>query len=478
MKKIKKISILALLGTCLALASCNSKSKTPTKTNTWVRPTTAETTNVSPITTVTTPVTTTQAVDDGSYEFTFSNHVINDIIVNGKIFDEIVIPDEINGETVKTVSSDVFYKLSHISGLKIKKLVIGKNVEFISYTYGMPGVETVEIDSENPNFKIVNNNYITSLNGKSLYRAFNVTEINIPEGVETLEDGCFRGLGLKTLNIPGTIKWINGDITGGSLTSVTLNDGLQTLGRYAFSSDKLDELVIPASVRNIAAAMGNNIKKYVVAERNSKYDSRNDCGCVIWTEINRLEKAGLNYSIPSTVTDIGSGAFSYRYGYGSITIPSTVKTIDDNAFMMCYDAQRIDLPSDIVLRSNGNPINSLSYFIEGCYNLKSFIIPDTITTLNTSTSFYGDSKLEDLYIPAITSIYKDVFCYATGLKHLFINLTKTEWEALGYIDESNILENVTLYFKASSKALVDSGTDKLFYRNGKSFYTKDGTFNL
>ena len=57
-------------------------------------------------------------------------------------------------------------------------------------------------------------------------------------------------------------------------------------------------------------------------------------------------------------------------------------------------------------------------------------------------------------------------------------MTKAEWEALNYVDTSNRLENVTMYFKASSSAEVDASTENLFYRTDSSFYTKDGSFSL
>ena len=472
MKKIKSLSLFAILGV-VALSSCG-KANFDNKTDN------TKTTDVTTVVPTTVTTQTTPAVKD-TFELIFEDGALTGIeLTNPKrvTFDEIVVPDSVNGKPITSITTSFFYKFYCMENPSIKKLVIGKNVSSMDLRYyGMPGVESVEIDPLNETFKITNNNYITSLDGKQLYRAFNVTSISIPEGVETLNEGCIRDLGINTLDVPASVTWINGDISGGSLTSVTLHEGLTTLGRDAFYTDNLDELYIPASVTNIADNMGRNIKKYVVDSNNKKYDSRNDCGCVIWTEINRLVKVGKNYTIPSTVKDVAASAFSYSFDFTSITIPSTVETIDYNAFLLAYDAEHISLPSTIVLRNYGLATTDIGTLISGCRKLKSFIIPDTVESLNKN-AFYDVKVLENLYVPKLTSINEDSFSYLVSLKNIFINMTKAEWEALNYVDTSNRLENVTMYFKASSSAEVDASTENLFYRTDSSFYTKDGSFSL
>ena len=88
--------------------------------------------------------------------------------------------------------------------------------------------------------------------------------------------------------------------------------------------------------------------------------------------------------IPSSVTNIGSYAFSGCTNLTSITIPSSVTSIGNSAFQDCTNLTSITIPSSVM--SIGNRAFS------GCTGLTSVSIPSDVTNIGVST-FYGCTNL-------------------------------------------------------------------------------------
>lgn len=85
-----------------------------------------------------------------------------------------------------------------------------------------------------------------------------VTSITIGNGVETIEDSVFSSFRGTEITIPSNVKTI-GQYAFGSggyqdvltLTSITLNEGLEYIGDYAFNGNKAETIIIPDSVKTI-----------------------------------------------------------------------------------------------------------------------------------------------------------------------------------------------------------------------------------
>ena len=90
------------------------------------------------------------------------------------------------------------------------------------------------------------------------------------------------------------------------------------------------------------------------------------------------------YSIPNSVTCIGTAAFSGCTGLTSVTIPNSVTSIDFGAFC-------------------------------GCSSLTSVTIPNSVTSIGWE-AFFGCSSLTSIDIPnSVTNIGKDAFCGCSSL---------------------------------------------------------------
>jgi uncharacterized repeat protein (TIGR02543 family) len=148
-------------------------------------------------------------------------------------------------------------------------------------------------------------NTVTSV-GNSAFR-FNkgVTSLTIGSGVTSIGDRSFEAFSaLSTLVIPGNVRtmgiWAFAD---GGFTTLTLNEGLETIGSAAFIGNKLATIVIPNSVTTISFEAA-------------------------FAGYGQLQSLKLG----SGLTTIGGRAFDYPTNLQSLVIPRNVTSLGTHTF--------------------------------------------------------------------------------------------------------------------------------------------------
>ena len=194
---------------------------------------------------------------------------------------------------------------------------------------------------------------VTSI-GASAFNGYDLTSITIPNGVISIGDYAFsRCTGLTSVTIPNSVTSIGSyAFNNCGLTAITIPNSVTSIGGYAFSyCSSLTSITIPNSVTNIGG---------YAFERTGWYNAQPDGllyldNCLVGIKGNKPSGAatieegtriiagnafykctGLtSVAIPNSVTSIGDYAFAYSTELTSVVIPNSVTTIGEGAFYAC-----------------------------------------------------------------------------------------------------------------------------------------------
>ena len=200
---------------------------------------------------------------------------------------------------------------------------------------------------------------VTAIAAEAFYFNMKTTSITLPDGLETIGGSAFFfASGIKTLHIPDSVK---------------------TIGAMAFNYVSNAALNIPASIEFIgdSAFSGSGV---------------------------------VGGDFPEGLTYIGEKAFLNCKGLTAITLPSTVETYGANIFYGCSNVTYVELPQNMEKIPNG--------LLWSCTSLKRIYIPSSVREIGNA-AFYS-SGIEKLNLPdGLQKIDQWAFC-STKLKEIII----------------------------------------------------------
>ena len=269
----------------------------------------------------------------------------------------------------------------------------------------------------------------------------NIKNVVIEDGITSIGSFAFYGCSLTNIRIPGSVTSIGKYALDYcmSLTSVTIPGSVSSIGEYAF-----------IDCRNLTDA---TILDGVTSIENCAF-----WGCSSLTSV----------TIPNSVTNIGESAFWHCSELTSVTIPDGVTSIEDHVFVGCYSLTSITIPNSVT--SIGN------YVFDGCSSLTSITIPDgvisignfafsgcnelTSITIPDSVTSIGDSAFEEcriltsISIPdSVTSIGGNVFKNCTRLKTISLSC-KSSLKKSDFGEQANLVSASHILKKTAAKAVT------------------------
>ena len=276
---------------------------------------------------------------------------------------------------------------------------------------------------------------VTSIGNYAFFLCSSLTSITIPDSVTSIGDSAFyRCSSLTSITIPSSVTSIGSYAFDGcsklnQINVDTANTAYSSMNGVLFDKDKT-ELIrypegkadasysIPDSVTSIGSYAFDGCSKLNqinVDTANTAYSSMN--GVLfnkVKTELIRYPegKTDTSYAIPNSVTSIDYDAFYGCSSLTSITIPNGVTIIGGSAFEDCSSLTSITIPNSVT----SIYISTFS----GCSSLASITIPNSVTSIDYA-AFSGCSSLTSITISdSVTSIGDDAFEDCSSLTSITI----------------------------------------------------------
>jgi len=411
---------------------------------------------------------------------------------------EITIPD-----SVTSIGSGAFAGCSNLESMTIP--FVGYVLEFATGTYQYPFgyifgifsytgcVSTTQYYYASNTSSIRYETYyipenlksVTVTGGDILHGAFynctSLTSVTIQNNVETIGREAFRGCtSLTSVTIPDSVTTIGeyAFFQCSSLSKITIPDSVTTIGEYAFfQCSSLSEITIPDSVTTIgeyAFSKCSSLSEITIPDSVSDISDYLFEGCYRMTTI----------TIPDSVTIIGDYAFCQCSSLSEITIPDSVTIIGDYAFCQCSSLSEIMLPASVrsVDASAFFFCHKLSgiwvdkdnrYYSNDSYGVlfnkdktRLISVPGTISSYVIPDGVWTIGKYACRYLTvvtipdSVTTIDEYAFDSYTDLKDVIYSGSKVQWDSIKIGDHNGAIKSATIHYNGHIHSFISYTLDK------------------
>ena len=220
---------------------------------------------------------------------------------------------------------------------------------------------------------------VTSIGNYAFCGCEALTSILIPASVTSIGDEAFQDCwGLADKDGFVIVRDILFGYIGNAQSAV-IPEGVTSIGSYAFEGCALEQVTIPASVKDIGLrpfAGCGALAKIDVASENKDYTSVD--GVLFSKDKKTLVyfpagKSADYYEIPEGVTSIGFTAFEECSSLVQVAIPEGVTSIEYMAFALCRSLMQVEIPASVTY------IEDCAF--EWCSSLTAIVIPASVTSI-------------------------------------------------------------------------------------------------
>ena len=222
-----------------------------------------------------------------------------------------------------------------------------------------------------------------------------IQKVVITEGVTSVGNQAFSGLSyLKEVTIAGSVKRIgNAAFSGDSgITAINLSKGIEKIETNAFFSARVEELILPQSLREI----GSNALAGLFSLKNYQMNGSGVYSVsdgVLYRDGGRTlvsfpaARTG-SFTVPGSVRKIAGNAFYYT-GITGIVLPDTLEEIEGNAFSWSA-VEEVVIPGS-VRKIRINAFASVK-------GLRRVVIKEGVKEIE-NLAFHNNSRLTEVSLP-------------------------------------------------------------------------------
>lgn len=236
--------------------------------------------------------------------------------------------------------------------------------------------------------------YTVNTLGRWILENTKVTSFTIPQVVTEIPASCFYGSAITTINIPPSVRTIgNWAFQNAKLTEVVIPSSVTSIGKWAFGCENgnpaLQSVIIEANITEIPECCFYSQTKLTSISLPEGITSIGD------DAFNQCKITSL--TLPASLKTIGARAFSNN-GITQLTIPDKVETIENAAFAD-NSIDNIDFPATLVsLHATAFKWKSMNEVI--CRALSVPQTPQTDEFNNSWRPFYQINENCVLRVPA------------------------------------------------------------------------------
>ena len=299
----------------------------------------------------------------------------------------------------------------------------------------------------------------------AFYLCDEITKITLPDTVYEIADRAFYNcFSLEIINMPKALKRIGANaFYNARLKEIDLPYGLESIGSEAFYyCDNVSSICIPDTVSEIGESAFYCTQASIYCEADAPLPGWANEWCiyspVTYGYVSTLRETDLAYYIEgiyATVTGyngertkiqiptyldgyvvkaIDTHAFLNNTNIKRVILPSTIDTIGYAAFDGCTSLERINIPENVaaipdraffhcssleVVELTGGSLGSIGdEAFASCTSLRSISLPDTLYEIK-SVAFVNCSSLEEIRIPGNTHVIgSDAFLDCSSLRYV------------------------------------------------------------
>ena len=243
------------------------------------------------------------------------------------------------------------------------------------------------------------------------YNTFNdcetLSEINLPNCLEVIGEGCFYNTGLIEVILPASVEsvGINAFSNCKRLQRIDISKTDAACSSYAFAHCiNLTEVILPETMEYFSTGLFSGCTSLVeiTCPQNLKLIGANafgDCSSLLRIELSdKLESIG---------GGLNGGAFVDCISLQEIELPDSLKKIEVDAFNGCINLKEINLPENLEYIGNAAFMH--------CDSIQEFSLPGNLTHENIGSTIITGKKIRKIINNTPYSLDKRVFEYNSAL---------------------------------------------------------------